>query len=157
MLLFDDTIDNSQKKIIQKCFREFAKGVGFFVLIQYLYNNSDHFTTMRENINICTPDFIQYLAEIATSKTNKIQIMGSIHTNHHSSGVLYDYDGNPIFVRDTYFRVLIDGVDGYRHILLTPPNISDPNKINNYYYSNTSMTCYLPPSHSFISPTFYPE
>ena len=155
MLIFDTPIPTEEKKWITHVFKSFEKD-GFYSNLQYLYNNSQHSTTIK-NVNICTPEFLEYLALYAKSKKHNIHIIGSVHTNHHVSNVLFDLTSHPLFVKDTYIRILVDGSTKYDHILMLPPNISDISKINTYYYKNDDDTCFKPPASSFIAPTFYPE
>jgi hypothetical protein len=156
MLLFERTIDKDEKKWIRDAFKDLIHSNGYYAVLQYLYNNSQHFTTVGEDKNICTPDLIQSLHTMAHSKTQNIRVKGSVHTNYHVSGVLFDsMTFQPLFIRDTYIRFSIDGTPGYRHLLLTPPNISDLTKINQYVYQNQSQLCFQ--SGFYISPTFAKE
>jgi hypothetical protein len=156
MLLFDQTISPHEKRWIRDLFKDFNNNEnGHYASLQYLYNNHVHYTTVAETNNICSVDWIRYLAKIAKSRTKNIQIIGSVHTNYHTSGVLMDsVSHTPLFVRDEYIRVLVDGIQGFRHILVKPPNISGFRLTNQYYYGGLQRAC---TPFYFIPPTFVPE
>ncbi len=126
-------------------------------MVNLLYNNSNHFTTVNSDKNLCTLDWIAHLNHLATSRTETIYVEGSTHSNYHSSGVLFDSVAKtPLFVRDTYIRIsLADNRKKFIHVLVAPPNITDVGMTNRYFYYNEAFisgACHAPPI--IVPPTF---
>lgn len=139
-------LSDSEKEFIMNVFEQLISPDSYYTTLQLIYNNSTHFTTVP--FDICTFQQIKLLVKNAFSRTRKLTINGTIHHNHHRSGILYDYHTkHGLFVEDTYIRVT-DNMGVKYHILLNPPKIHSA-KLYEFY---AAQQCDIP--HYFIPPSF---
>jgi hypothetical protein len=152
MIIFNDKeIPKIQKKVITDIFYSFRDIYSFNSILQYIYNNNSHQITVNSSKNICDPNYLRYINEIALSKDQNIIVYGTIHENHHASNVLLDINYRPLFVKDRYIRIKIGSDPNYSHILVQPPTIS-----NDTYLYYPPSDCYLQYA-EFIRPYFEPH
>ena len=124
MLIFNNIISEEEKAEIREMFEQLKNPYSFYSRLQFLYNNSHHYTTVGPDKNICTIPQLTYIASIAEDTHLQIFIEGTKHSNSHSTGVLVDQDNNPLFVEDIYIRITFeDNRRGFMHILMEPPII----------------------------------
>jgi hypothetical protein len=156
VLQFDSAhIDSREKQWIEGVFRDLLNERSYFANLQVLYNHSHHFTTVSSDKNICSFEFLRDLGRKAQHQRNTIKVMGSIHSNYHSSGVLLDSrNGKPIFVKDTYIRIKVEGENGFRHLLVSPPAIENRELINFYYYYSEEVLQHCEQAFYMIPPVF---
>jgi hypothetical protein len=158
MLEFTGAINKKEKAWLIHFFKkELRNPYSVATMIQLLYNNHVHFTTVGADKNVCTLEWVNWLNQLALSRTDVVYIEGSIHSNHHSSGVLLNSMNNaPLFVKDTYVRISFGGNrEKYMHVLVAPPNIANQEMANQYFYYNTAFLsgeCHMPPM--IVPPTF---
>ena len=154
MIVYMKKVPDNEKQIIEQLFYELQFVNSYYTTLQLLYNNSDHFSTISADKNLCTYQLLNHLGYISQNENYTIYIEGTIHSNYHISNVLFDkYTNRPLFVKDTYIRFSYDNIN-FMHLLVTPPNIEG--EINDYIYHNESFEngiCDLPNS-SFIEPIF---
>lgn len=84
------------------------------MVVNLYYNNDGHFQTNLPFYSRYSFNIEQFLREIVTlvnsqHKNDKITIIGGVHTNSHSSGMIYQHNTKtgqlmPLFVEDSYIR-----------------------------------------------------
>jgi hypothetical protein len=143
----NSTIDEYNKQFITYVFSELGNHNSYYTTLQLIYNNDLHFQTIP--FSICTFRQLTNLSKKAFSNTKKLIIQGTIHSNHHASGVLIDAEyGNRLFTEDTYIRVKDEETNDIYHILLNPPQVSKPRPIFYLLKPGCNKPGY------FIPPTF---
>ena len=121
----NNTLSESDKEFIKGIIDHLKNPDSCISNIQFLYNNSDHFTTTSNGIS--SDEDIKELLKKIYSKNQILTVQGNIHSNYHISNVLINcYSMYPLFVKDTYIR-LKDINNRVYHILLTPPEITTEN------------------------------
>jgi hypothetical protein len=154
MIVYKKQIPNHEREIIEQLFYELQFRNSYYTTLQLLYNNSNHFSTISADKNLCTYNILYNLCLISHSQNNMdtIYIEGTIHSNYHISNVLFEeYTNRPLFVKDTYIRFSIDNIN-FMHLLVEPPIIEADN-IEYIYYNESFVNgmCDLP-SNEFIQP-----
>lgn len=148
MLRFAEYMNNSlsetDKEFIKDIIDHLRNPDSCISNIQYLYNNSDHFTTTMNGIS--TENDIKELLKKIDSKNQTLIVQGNIHSNYHISNVLIDcYSMYPLFVKDTYIR-LKDVNNRVYHVLLTSPEITTENYMIKVSESSHDIRYIIPPS-----------
>jgi hypothetical protein len=154
MIVYKKQIPNHEREIIEQLFYELQFRNSYYTTLQLLYNNSNHFSTISADKNLCTYNILYNLGLISQSQNSMdtIYIEGTIHSNYHISNVLFEeYTNRPLFVKDTYIRFSIDNIN-FMHLLVEPPIIEADN-IEYIYYNESFVNgmCDLP-SNEFIQP-----
>lgn len=121
-----------QKQFVINIFEQLLHKDSYYTNLQLLYNNKDHFVTVP--FSICSFIELKTLGKIAFSNRFKLKIHGTIHYNHHVSGVLYDLKNRKMFVKDTYITIS-DYHDNKYHILIKAPKLQS---LQNYNYISSN-------------------
>jgi len=95
--------NESEKQEITRALLNCNNPKSLYYWINIIYNNYIHFNNSRFDYNIIL--FLKELEGIAKSKTDKIIIMGGIHDDGHTSGLIMQDDY--LFVSDNYIRFKI--------------------------------------------------
>ena len=122
--IFNNIISEEEKAEIREMFEQLKNPYSFYSRLQFLYNNSHHYTTVGPDKNICTIQQLTHIAYIAEHTSFQIFIEGTKHSNSHSTGVLVDQYNNQLLVEDIYIRITFgNNRRGFMHILMEPPII----------------------------------
>ena len=127
MIIFNDPIHYQEEINIREMFKQLQYPYSYYSQLQLLYNNSQHFSTVMSEKNVCTHYQLQELAGIASSinSSEYVIVHGTIHTNYHSSNILKDANGLSLSGIDTYIRIsLYDSQQTFMHILMIPPIVT---------------------------------
>jgi hypothetical protein len=149
MLFYTRSIPENEKQIIERLFYELQFDNSYYTTLQLTYNNNRHFTTVGADKNLCTYEILSDLGNIAQSEDETIFIEGTIHSNYHASGVLFERElyeqgiKRPLFVKDTYIRISLDNMN-FMHLLITPPNIEENVDYIFYNDSFANGICNIP-------------
>lgn len=132
-----------EKQFVINLFEELLHRNSFYTNLQLLYNTKQHFSTVP--YSVCSFGEIKTLGKIAFSNQFKLKVHGTIHSNHHTSGVLYNLKNEKIFVKDTYISIS-DYHNNRYHILVKPPKLSI---FQNYNYISSEncedASFFIPP------------
>ena len=127
MIIFNDPIHYQEEINIREMFKQLQYPYSYYSQLQLLYNNSQHFSTVMSEKNVCTHYQLQELAGIANprNRLEDVIVHGTIHTNYHSSNILKDTNGLSLSGIDTYIRIsLYDSQQTFMHILMIPPIVT---------------------------------
>lgn len=126
MIVFINAIPYQEELDIREMFTQLYNYHTYYSQLQFLYNNSQHFSTVSSDKNLCTHYKLREIAEIAAHRGGAyINVHGTIHNNYHSSNILKDTNGLPVNVKDTYIRISYwNSPHIFMHILMSPPIVT---------------------------------
>lgn len=95
-------------------------------VLQYLYNNSQHFSDQQYGF---TPETLSFFVYRLFSQ-DVFEIQGDIHNNSHKSNVIRDANtGEGTFVKDYYIRINDIKYNKIYHIIVERPDVRVLNNI----------------------------
>ena len=102
--------------------------------LQLMYNNGLHFQTVR--FSLCSNGVINHLLNDIYNPNILFHVLGEVHENNHSSGVIVDENMNMVFVEDKYFKIMNMETREIHHLLVNPPKLHNPYLNYSFFYSD---------------------
>lgn len=101
-----------EREFVTSIFDDLMIDDNYYRILQIIYNTKYHNNVQTLDIDSL---YNKYLS-------GNLTIIGSIHFNTHSSGIITDSFGNKMYCQDFYIKI-IDECGNYFHLLTSPPLI----------------------------------